>query len=93
MKKESIIDIFESQKANYIKVGSRDVHDRKKDLIKLRQAVLAYREEILDALFKDLGKPPLEAEISDIYTIKTEIGHILKHLSTWMHPRRVCAHL
>ena len=93
MKKESIIDIFESQKANYIKVGSRDVHDRKKDLIKLRQAVLAYREEILDALFKDLGKPPLEAEISDIYTIKTEIGHILKHLSTWMHPRRVRAPL
>ena len=57
MKKESIIDIFESQKANYIKVGSRDVHDRKKDFINFPHAVMADREEMLETLSQVLGKP------------------------------------
>lgn len=93
MEKESIIDIFESQRANYIKVGNRDIGDRKRDLVKLRESILSKREEILLALENDLGKPALEAEISDIYPIKKEINHIIKHLSSWSHLRRVRAPL
>src|SRR5579863_7982941 len=46
-------------------------------------------EEICEALWSDLRKPPLEAEISEQGFVIAEIDHILAHLADWLKPSRV----
>lgn len=39
--------------------------------------------ELLDALHEDLGKPPVEAWVSEIGYLRQEIRHALRHLKSW----------
>ncbi|UCG46133.1 MAG: aldehyde dehydrogenase [Phycisphaerales bacterium] len=55
----------------------------------LREAILAFEQDILDALYRDLKKPKLEAYAMEIGHCLAETTFVLKHLKRWMKPRRV----
>jgi aldehyde dehydrogenase (NAD+) len=46
-------------------------------------------DDVLGALHADLGKPPVEAWVSDIAIVVSEIEHALKHLKAWAKPEKV----
>jgi acyl-CoA reductase-like NAD-dependent aldehyde dehydrogenase len=61
---------------------------RKEQLKKLKAAVTQAKEDVLKALKADLSKPELEGYF-DIISINQEIDYALKHLNTWVKPRKV----
>jgi len=58
-------------------------------LRRLRTAILETREELYEALWTDLHKPAAEAELTELQPVLNEIGHTIRHLKSWMKPRRV----
>ncbi|NXM74222.1 AL3B1 dehydrogenase, partial [Serilophus lunatus] len=47
------------------------------------------KQEILEAIAADLGKPPFEAELSEILVCKNELHETLNNLSRWMKDEQV----
>lgn len=58
-------------------------------LKKLKQLLKEYEAELLTALEKDLGKNNFEAFASEIGTCYKEISYTLKHLKSWVKPKKV----
>lgn len=53
-------------------------------------AMLAEREaDFLAALATDLGKPAIEAWVTELGHVRGEIDHVLRHLEGWAAPERV----
>ncbi|HUF97310.1 MAG TPA: aldehyde dehydrogenase family protein [Ilumatobacter sp.] len=44
--------------------------------------------ELVEALGRDMGKPPIEAIVTDIAFTKNDVKHIRKHVGVWMKPRK-----
>ena len=66
---------------------------RKHQLIKLKDALYQYEEEIYTALYSDLKKNPEECWITEIGFAISEINYALKHLGSWMRSKRVGTNL
>ncbi|MCH8556364.1 MAG: aldehyde dehydrogenase family protein [Balneolia bacterium] len=49
----------------------------------LEQNTLSNRTKIQDALYKDLGKPRSETDLTEIIPVITEIRHAIKNVSKW----------
>lgn len=82
--------LFSKQKENQYKVGQTTYNQRIKKLIALQRALeFTYREQINDALFKDLGKPKVESELTEVYQLVGYIKYIKKHLHRWMRKQKV----
>lgn len=47
------------------------------------------RDELLDALASDLGKPKIEAYLAEVYFLISEIRRFLKKLKRWTRPQSV----
>ncbi len=61
---------------------------RRKQLHSLSNLLANHQKDILNALKKDLGKPPTEA-FFEIIAVKQEIKLAQKNLSTWMQPTKI----
>lgn len=60
------------------------------DQLRALDRMLVERElEFETALFKDLGKSGVEAQITEIGFLRSEIGHVLNKIKGWMKPERV----
>lgn len=82
--------LFLKQKENQFKIGKSTYRQRVKKLNALQRAIeVTYREQIKEALYKDLGKPVVETELSEVYQIIGDIKHAKKHLHQWMRKQRV----
>jgi aldehyde dehydrogenase (NAD+) len=55
--------------------------------------IRAWDERILVALKEDLGKPRIEAYMSEVHLVLDEIGYTLKRLERWVRPQRVRSNL
>ncbi len=62
----------------------KDSGARKQALKRLKSAIEEHEDVICDALYQDLGKSKMEAFLSEISVVYTEINHTLKHLDDWM---------
>jgi aldehyde dehydrogenase (NAD+) len=87
--KNEVKRIFTLQKNNQQKVADSTPPDRIKKLDRLYDAVLKYRTEIQEALYKDFRKHPSEVDIAEIYKITSDIKHTRSHLAKWMRPKKV----
>ncbi|MFT5514559.1 MAG: aldehyde dehydrogenase (NAD+) [Rhodothermales bacterium] len=58
-------------------------------LKRLRRAVSDHRRELQQAFAADLGKSEEAVDMADILPIALEISHAVRHLRSWMRPRRV----
>ena len=66
---------------------------RRKQLIKLRDAIHKYEKPLHKALFEDLKKSPEECWVTETGFLIAEINHTLKNLKKWMEPERVSTNL
>lgn len=83
-------ELFSKQYQNQFNIGKTNCKQRIKTLDKLKTAIeITYRKAIQDALSKDLGKPVVETELTEIYSIIGDIKHAKKHLKQWMKKQRV----
>ena len=61
---------------------------RRQQLLGLKTMLLERGPEFEQALLTDLAKNPVESEITEIGFVLAEIDHALRHLRSWMRPRR-----
>ncbi|MBU2922486.1 aldehyde dehydrogenase family protein [Winogradskyella psychrotolerans] len=82
--------LFLKQRENQYAVGNRSYKERRKILTQLQRAIeVTYRTQIQEALQKDLGKPVVETELTEIFAIIGDIKHAKKHLKQWTQKQRV----
>ena len=67
---------------------TRTMRWRNEQLNKLSNLLDNHQQEILNALHKDLGKPPTEA-FFEIVAVRQEIKLVQKNLSKWMKAKRI----
>ena len=82
--------LFIKQKNNQYNIGNTTRSERVEKLNKLKKALeVTYRGDIAKALHKDLGKPTVEAELTEIYQILGEIKFAKANLHKWMRNQKV----
>ncbi|WP_299127434.1 aldehyde dehydrogenase family protein [uncultured Winogradskyella sp.] len=83
-------ELFQNQQKHQFIIGKTDYYYRISILNKLQHAIEhTYRSDIKDALHKDLGKPKLESELTEIYAIISDIKYAKTHLYKWMRKQKV----
>jgi aldehyde dehydrogenase (NAD+) len=85
---QEIGDLLKRQRVFFATGQTRDVNFRIEQLKRLRQAVVAYAPRVLEALKADLGKPELEAYVTEVGVLQ-EIDFALKHIRSWAKPQKV----
>lgn len=68
---------------------TRDLSWRKEQLQAIKRLVIENEQKWLTALQTDLAKPTLEAWITEISYVTSDVDHVYKHLNRWAKPRRV----
>jgi aldehyde dehydrogenase (NAD+) len=81
--------IFHLQQGARWRLAATGHRDRARRLRRLQAALLARRGEAQAALALDFGKPAEEVDLTELYPVLAEIRHALRHLRSWMKPRRV----
>ncbi|MBB6214039.1 aldehyde dehydrogenase (NAD+) [Anaerosolibacter carboniphilus] len=75
---------------DYFETGrTKDVDFRIEQLKRLKDAIQSYEGEIMEALHKDLRKPPFESFATEIGYVKDSIGYTLKHIRGWAKGQKV----
>ncbi|GAA5033815.1 aldehyde dehydrogenase [Marivirga lumbricoides] len=86
-------EIFQSQKAFFNSQKTKPYAFRKEQLQKLKELVKFYEADIMQALADDFGKPAFESYVTEVGFLYEEINYNLKHLKSWMKPKRVSTSL
>ncbi|MDP9192658.1 MAG: aldehyde dehydrogenase family protein [Acidobacteriota bacterium] len=86
---DDIERIYESQQRNRAVIGATTAAERIEKLRRLERLVLARRDEIRTAMWEDYRKPAGEVDLSEIYPVVGEARHAIRHLRSWMKPKRV----
>lgn len=83
-------ELFSKQKGSQLNIGQSTYGQRIKKLNTIQRAIeITYREQIKEALHKDLGKPVVEAELTEVYHIVDDIKHAKQYLHKWMRKQKV----
>ncbi len=80
------------QRAFFQSGATRSYGFRVQALKKLHKAILDHQQDLVDALYTDIGRPEFEAYI-EISTLVDELKHTIKHLKAWMKPEKVATSL
>lgn len=88
---EKINQVFEEQRAYSLVLRNSSVNVRQEKLIKLKDLIQENEALIFEALKKDLRKSEFESALTEIYFVYAEIEFALKHLASWMKPKKVAA--
>lgn len=86
---EQIRRVFESQQATALAWRQSTIAERIARLKRLREAMLARREDFYAAFAKDYRKPVVEVEGTEFMPVLDEIRHAIGNLKKWAQPRRV----
>ncbi|MDH5492598.1 MAG: aldehyde dehydrogenase family protein, partial [Myxococcales bacterium] len=86
---EAIPRVVEGLRRSFDEGRSRSIEWRRSQLDALLLLVREKRDEILDALAQDVGKPRLEAYAAEVAFMEKDILHVRKHLERWMRPEKV----
>ncbi|MEK3885425.1 aldehyde dehydrogenase [Paenibacillus sp. PL2-23] len=86
---ESVHRMLEEHRAFFRNGRTAEAAFRIQQLTKLKQAIVSYERELLDALYQDLRKNEAEAYGSEIGIVLSSITHMTKKLRGWMKPRRI----
>jgi len=87
--KSDIHRVFSLQQQHQYEVARSTAQQRIAKLRRLSDAILSHRSDIEAALWADLRKGPTEVSISELGVVLHEIRHTIKHLQSWMTPKRV----
>jgi aldehyde dehydrogenase (NAD+) len=81
--------VFEDQRAHRWNMSRTTAAERIARLKRLREAIIARRAELADAIHADFRKPAMEVELTEVHPTLEELNHTVKHLKSWMKPTRV----
>lgn len=81
--------IFELQKKRSLSFRTEPIDHRRKRLKSLKTWILNNKDKIRAAIHADLRKSETDTDITEIFTVTTEINDALKHLHQWARPKRV----
>lgn len=84
-----IKDLVQSQQQFFISQKTKDISFRKENLLKLQAQIKENIPEITEALKKDLNKSEVEAYMTEIEMVLSEIKETIHNLSKWAKPKRV----
>ena len=84
---------LQSMRSFFESGATQPVEFRKSQLLKLKQAVLEYEEEINTALKTDLNKSVEEAWVTETGFLLTEINNSIRQIGHWMKPKRARTNL
>lgn len=84
--KEKIHEIVLSQRQYFKTKETLDVNFRISQLKKLKNALISYEKDILNALYEDLGRSESEGYLCDIGSIILEINEYIKGIKRWSKP-------
>lgn len=88
----SLTELLRQQRDFFNSGQTRPLAFRLQQLRKLKQAVLDHQDALIEALSADLRKPLLESYLTELGAIQ-EIDYVVKHLKSWMKPRRASTSL
>ena len=83
-----ITEKLKTHRATFAAGTTRTLSWRREQLQGLRNLIDEHAEDIHKALKQDLGKPALEAKVSETDYTKAEIKHALKNLKKWTKPEK-----
>lgn len=81
--------VFERQRATAIRLRTSTAEERIAKIRKLHDAVMAHREQIHEAAYKDFRKPPAEVDLAEVLPVISEAKHAMRALKKWMKPKGV----
>lgn len=82
-------NILKKQRQYLLNIGTIDVNKRIENLKKLKSAIKKYEDEIIDALYKDLGKSDFEAYSNEVGFVYGSIDFTIKNLKSWTKVEKV----
>jgi len=80
---------FETLRARRAERVAPSARERIEALRRLRTSVTARRGELAGAVHADFRKHPTETELTEIQPVLAEVRHVIRHVRSWMRPRRV----
>lgn len=81
--------LVKKQRTYFNSGATLDVSFRIEQLKKLRKLIVDNEKQIIEALYKDLRKPELEAYATEVGLCLSELDDTLKHIKSWARPKRV----
>ncbi len=81
--------IFSLQQQHQWEVARCSASQRITKLQRLHASILKRQRELEAAMWADLRKSPTEVSLTELGVVLHEIRHSIKHLSSWMTPKRV----
>ncbi len=84
-----LLDRFKKQKEYFATGETKDVNFRIDQLKKLKNAILRYKDNISDALWRDLRKSPEETYETEIIIVLSDLDYHIKNLESWARPKQV----
>ncbi|TIX52055.1 aldehyde dehydrogenase family protein [Alteraurantiacibacter aquimixticola] len=81
--------VFEAQQAHQWDVKASTAEQRKEKLAKLKAAVEAHADDIVEAVLKDTRKPEGEIRVTEVMNVTNNIQLNIDSLDEWMQPTMV----
>jgi len=82
-------EILNSQKKYKSQLGSISIKDRIEALQNLKITIKKYENEIINALYEDLGKSQFEAFTTEVGFIYRSINYAIKNIKKWSKIKKV----
>lgn len=87
--KDIVLGFLKEHKAYFNTGETRDIDFRIAQLKKLKMAIKKYENDILDALYKDLGKSEFEGYATEVGFTLNSISYMVKNLKKWAKVKKV----
>jgi aldehyde dehydrogenase (NAD+) len=81
--------VFDSQQETALRWRASVAGERIERIKRLRDAMMAQRQQFYDAFAQDYRKSPAEVEASEFLPVMEEIRHVLGRLKRWMKPTKM----
>lgn len=87
--KTLVAELIQKQKAFFLTGKTQSIDFRQQQLKQLKQSLIDYEKDIINALDKDLKKAEFETYLSEIRATQEEINYALKNLKKWTKIQKV----
>ena len=82
----SVESLIDEQRQYFYSGQTKQISFRKQQLINLKNAILKYEKEIIQALYDDLHKSEFEAYATEIGLVLESLGFMIKKVDSWSKP-------
>jgi len=86
---EKMYEVFHRQEPTALRLRSSTSAERIAKIRKLRDAVIAHKEQLYAAAYADFRKPKGEVDLAEILPVCVEANDAMRHLKKWMSPKKV----